>query len=127
MSSFVTSLRLLVRLCGVVLIILGLCFWAGYLRGLINAHMLIGLLLAVALLALAVIAAAKRVSAGLVALAVVLAIGMPLFGMAQTRIMPGSGHWVIQVLHLLIGMAAIGTGEQLAVRLTRAAASPARA
>jgi hypothetical protein len=48
-------------------------------------------------------------------------------GMTQTSLLPGSSHWVIQVLHLLIGMAAVGSGEAIGGRLRRmrlAAATP---
>jgi hypothetical protein len=36
------------------------------------------------------------------------------FGMAQTTILLGSAHWVVRVLHLLLGIAGIGLGERLA-------------
>jgi hypothetical protein len=34
--------------------------------------------------------------------------------------MPGNGHWVVQVVHLLLGMAAIASGEMLTGRVKRA-------
>ena len=30
------------------------------------------------------------------------------FGMAQVNILPGDNHWIIRVLHLLVGIAAVG-------------------
>ena len=37
--------------------------------------------------------------------------------MSQTRLLPGDAHWVIQVLHLLIGIGAMGLGQGLATRI----------
>jgi hypothetical protein len=34
-------------------------------------------------------------------------------GLTQDRLFVGSGHWVIQVLHLLFGIEAIRLGEKL--------------
>jgi hypothetical protein len=31
--------------------------------------------------------------------------------------MPGSAHWVIRLLHLLVGLAAMGLGERLGERI----------
>jgi hypothetical protein len=47
----------------------------------------------------------------------------------QARLLPGDFHWIIQVLHLLVGLAAIGLGEDLAGRIRNRAAqgSPASA
>jgi hypothetical protein len=39
--------------------------------------------------------------------------------MTQAGLLPGSSHWVIQVVHLLIGMAAVGSGEAIGGRLRR--------
>jgi len=37
------------------------------------------------------------------------------------NLMPGRAHWVTQVLHLLVGLAALGMGDQLGMRLSREA------
>ena len=121
MNSVVNSLRILVRLCGLILIILGIIFWTGHALGLILVHMVVGLLLAIALWVLAFLGARAKVSAGFVTLVAVWALIMVVFGAVQVRLMPGSAHWVIQVLHLLIGLAALGMGDQLGMRLSRAA------
>ncbi len=121
MNSAVTSLRILVRLCGLILIILGIIFWTGHALGLISVHMVVGLLLAVALWVLAFLGARAKVGAGFVTLVAVWALIMVVFGAMQARLMPGTAHWVVQVLHLLIGIAALGMGDQLGLRLSRAA------
>ena len=121
MNSAVTTLRILVRLCGLILIILGVIFWTGHALGLIPVHMVVGLLLAVTLWVLAFLGARAKVGAGFVMLVAVWALIMVVFGAMQTRLMPGTAHWVIQVLHLLIGIAALGMGDKLGMRLSRAA------
>lgn len=55
---------------------------------------------------------------GLILLTVVWGLVLPVFGMTQTRILPGSGHWVIRVLHLLVGLGALRLAEALATRIT---------
>jgi hypothetical protein len=40
--------------------------------------------------------------------------------------MLGSGHWLIQVLHLLLGIAAVGIGEANASRVQKSAGVAAR-
>ena len=120
MSTALTTFRILVRLSGLILIILGVIFWTGHALNLINVHMVIGLILAISLWVLAFLGARAGVGAGLVALVVVWTLVMVVFGAAQMRLMPGSAHWVIQVLHLLIGIGAIGLGDQLGTRISRA-------
>jgi hypothetical protein len=40
-------------------------------------------------------------------------------GMAQVSLLPGQYHWVIQALHLLVGLIAMGLGHALARRIGR--------
>jgi hypothetical protein len=43
-------------------------------------------------------------------------------GLTQAKLVPGGAHWIVQLLHLLAGLLAIGQGEGLyyrARRLTR--------
>jgi hypothetical protein len=121
MSTAVTTFRLLVRLSGIILIILGIIFWTGHALSLIPVHMVVGLILAISLWALAYLGARSGVGAGLVTLVALWTLVMLVFGAVQMRLMPGSAHWVIQVLHLLIGIGAIGLGDQLGTRISRAA------
>jgi len=44
----------------------------------------------------------------------------PILGLTQANLLTNNWHWVIQVLHLLVGLAAIGTGEGLVQRMRRA-------
>jgi hypothetical protein len=106
--------RLLVRLCGIALIILGILFWTGRALSLVSLHMLLGLVLVVALWVLAGVAARAGVPAGRVVFAAVLGLVVLALGMTQRQLLVGSAHWVIRVLHLLVGLWAMGLGERLA-------------
>lgn len=125
MNTATTVVRMLLRVTGLVQIVLGLLFWTGNARGLIPLHTLVGFLLVLSLWTLAALAARAGVQPGLVVLAAVWGLVVPVLGLTQDQLLPGSAHWLIQVLHLLVGLAAIGQGETLAGRiLGRPVASP---
>jgi len=113
-------LEMLTRVLGALLIVLGLLFWTGNARTLVPLHMLLGISLVLALWALAVLAAVARVSLGLVALALAWGLIVPILGLTQTQLLPGAAHWLIQVLHLLVGIGAIGLAQALASQIRRA-------
>jgi hypothetical protein len=117
MRTATTVAQNIVRVTGVIQIILGLTFWTGNLQSLIPLHMLIGLILVISLWVLAGLGARAGVGAGLVVLAVVWGLIVPVLGVMQTSLLPGSAHWVIQVLHLLVGLGAIGLAERLATAI----------
>ncbi len=119
MTAAVTALRMLVRGAGLVMVGLGVLLWTGNALGLVPVHVLIGLVVVLSLWSLALIAALSGVSPGLVALAVAWGLLVPALGVTQDRLLPGSGHWLVQVLHLLVGLAAIGQAENLAARTLR--------
>ena len=50
------------------------------------------------------------------ALALVWGLITIILGMTQTQLLPGSAHWVIRALHLVVGLVAMGLGETLAAR-----------
>jgi hypothetical protein len=52
----------------------------------------------------------------LVAAAAVWGLIVPIVGLTQTDLLTGSLHWLIQVIHLLLGLGLIGLAEQLATR-----------
>jgi hypothetical protein len=116
MRSTITAVQMGVRAAGVVQILLGLAFWTGNLLGLVDLHQLLGMLLVLALWTLAALAARAGVPAGLVAGAVVLGLVVPVVGLTQRELLPGSAHWVIQVVHLLLGLGLLGLAENLATR-----------
>jgi hypothetical protein len=117
MTTTATVLQMWVRVTGVIMIVLGLLFWSGNAEGLVPLHMLIGISLVLALWGLAVTGALARVSVGLVVVALVWGLVVPVLGLTQTQLLPGSAHWLIRILHLLVGVGAIGLAEALGRRI----------
>ena len=117
MKIATTVFQTLVRLAGLTLIVLGMLFWTGHALTLIPVHMLVGFVLVLSLWALAVLAARAGVHPAFVALAIVWGLIVPILGLTQQRLLPGDAHWVIQILHLLVGLGAIGQAEGLAARI----------
>lgn len=117
MNTATTIALTVLRITGVIQIVLGLLFWTNNAFALIPVHILSGFVLVLALWALAVLAALAGVSRGAVALALVWGLIVPIFGLTHAQILPGPAHWVIEVLHLLVGLAAIGLGAGLARRI----------
>jgi hypothetical protein len=113
MKTTITVLQWLVRLSFLVLLVLGIAFWTGHGLSLIAVHTAVGTVLVLALWTTAGLAAAARAPGGLVAAGFIWGIVVIAFGMNQMSILPGSSHWIIQVLHLLVGMAAVGLNERL--------------
>lgn len=114
MKTAITTLQWLIRITGLLQIVLGLAFWVGYLRNLISLHMLIGFVLVLSLWVLAVLAWRAGVNLGFVLLTLVWGVITLALGLTQTQLLPGDFHWVIQVLHLVVGLAAMGLGDRLA-------------
>ena len=119
MRTTLTVAQMLVRITGVLQLILGLLIWAENAANLIGIHTLIGLVFVASLWVLAAVSTRAGVPIGLAAGVAVLGLVALVFGMAQVSLLPGSSHWVIQVVHLLIGMAAVGSGEAIGSRLRR--------
>ena len=129
MLSPIKVLQMVIRVDGVVMLILGLLFWSGNALTLIPVHMWLGFLLVLSLWAQALLAARNGVQPVLAVVAIVWGLIVVILGMTQTTLLPGPSHWVIQVLHLLVGVGAIGLGETLARRALaeHPGASPATA
>jgi len=123
MRTITTIALMVVRLFGIILLVLGALFWTGNALQLVATHMLLGVLFVLALWTLSGIGAATRQAGGLVASGFIWGIVVLAFGMMQQSLMPGSAHWVIRVLHLLIGLIAMGLGERLGAGIKRSQAT----
>src|SRR5262245_41870262 len=97
------------RLCGALAVILGLLFWSGNALSLLPIHMLLGLLV---VLSLWIVGVGQAFSSGgsrpLAGGALLLGLLVIVVGMRQSSILVGQFHWVIQVVHLLLGILAVG-------------------
>ncbi|HZD10297.1 MAG TPA: hypothetical protein VE553_03065 [Candidatus Binatia bacterium] len=117
MNTATNIARGLVGITGLIQITTGLLFWMGYVLSLIPIHMLSGLILSISLLVLAILGARAGVNRGFVTLAIVWSFLTPALGIMQTQLLPGSMHWLIRVIHLLVGLAAMSMGHRLALRI----------
>jgi hypothetical protein len=107
----------LIRITGLVQIILGALFWVIQNDALVPVHILVGSVLVLSLWILAFLVAQAGVDWRWVALAIAWGLIVVILGLTQAQLLPGSAHWLIQVLHLLIGLGAIGLGEGLSARV----------
>ena len=117
---------IVLRVCGILAVILGLLFWTGNGLSLLPVHMLLGLLV---VLALWVIGIGQAVAPGgswsLAVTALVLGALVIAVGMRQSSLLVGQFHWVIQVIHLLLGVLAVGIGQIGAARYRKGSAEVA--
>jgi hypothetical protein len=109
---FVT--QIVARVIAVVQVALGIAVWTGHGDSLIPVHIAVGLLLVVDLWAAVALGLRSAAPTGLVVLALLWSVGMPVFGLVQANVLTGNLHVAIQVLHLLVGLAAVGLVEALA-------------
>src|SRR4051794_30646709 len=117
----VTSMVL--RVAVLLALILGITFWTGNLQNLRMVHMTLGLIVVLSLWVLAGMrAASKQPNWGLVATAFLLGLVVVIVGLQQEHWLVGSTHWIVQVLHLLLGLSAAGVGEMIARNYKRVAA-----
>jgi hypothetical protein len=121
MRATATVAQWLVRVTGLIQIVLGLVFWTGNQLTLVPVHMLVGLILVLALWTLAFIAARSGVQPGFVAIAFLWGLLVPILGVEQGQILVGSAHWLVKVLHLLVGLVAIGMAEGLGRQIKESA------
>lgn len=120
MKTAATVIQMLVRVAGLTQIVLGVLFWTGNALTLIPVHMLVGSVLVLLLWSLAGMSLWAGVNHGRAALALVWGVIVVALGMTQNQILPGSAHWVVQVVHLLVGLAAMGMAEGLAAAIKQA-------
>jgi hypothetical protein len=113
--AWVTVVNTLARATGLLQLALGLAFWTGTLLIAVPFHTFNGQLFALLLEAQAGLAARAGVSWRLVVLAVAWGLFVVAFGMTQSQVLPGDWHWLVRVAHLLVGLAAMGVAERLAV------------
>jgi hypothetical protein len=84
-----------------------------------DIHMLFGLIVALALLILSVIAVSNKGLRRLGIIGIVYAIIMPIFGDTQPMILQGSLHWLVETTHLAVGFGALAVVGMLSERLLR--------
>lgn len=120
MTGLVAALRWVARLDGLGALILGIILWTGSL-GPLKIHILTGFIMSITMLLIGLVGFFARVKPALPIIAIAWALLLPYVGFAQFKLLPGASHVVIQVIHLLIGICAIGIAEALAAKIKRQA------
>jgi hypothetical protein len=109
---------------GLLALILGLLFWTNSALNLIQMHMLLGFLAVGALWVIGIGQALSRTGSWLLAAcALVVGAAMIIIGLNQSALMLGPFHWVVQILHLVLGLLVIGMGHIGAARYRKSAPS----
>ena len=111
--------QIVARAVGIFQVALGIFVWTGHGDSLIPVHIAVGLLLVVDLWAAVVLGLRSGAPVGLAVLSLVWSLGMPAFGLVQAPLLPGDAHVAIQVLHLVVGFAAVGLVVALARKSRR--------
>lgn len=125
MKSVILIARSLISLFGIALVVLGILFWTGHALSLLPVHMALGALFVISMWILAVLGFLAPGNRGFALIVLIWSLVVPALGVEQLSLLPGAGHWIIQVVHLLVGIIAMGLAHSLARRLGRRPAGAA--
>ncbi len=117
----------IVRIGVLIQLVSGIIFWTGHADSFQTAHTLIGILVVLALWTLGIAQGLQGGSFGLALATFVVGFLLTLVGLFQKQWLVDSNHWIIQVIHLLLGLSAIGLAEMIGARYRRMTANKAAA
>lgn len=98
--------------------------WSGNGYALTNLYMGLGIVVVLTLWALAGLALSRGSRRGLTVTALLWGLITPVIGILQTRLLPGSSHILIQLVHLVLGAGAIAMGNRLAMAIPQRLEQP---
>ena len=104
----------IVRVAGTLQLVLGALFWTGHAYASLPLHIISGVVIVLTLWTVAVLALIARTHRGLAVFGLVWGLALPAFGMQQATILAGSMHWMVRVIHLVMGLAAMAFAALLA-------------
>lgn len=116
---------MILRVAFVLALLFGLGFWTTLITAqqpLVLVHMLLGLTVVGALWYLGLAQAQRGGSLGLTLGTFALGLVVAIFGLLQTSLRAPLGNVTVDVIHLVLGVLAIGLGEMCMGRITRASA-----
>lgn len=118
---------MIVRIGVLIELALGILFWTGNADSLQIVHIVIGILVVLSLWTMGIVQGLQGGSFGLALATFVLGFLLALLGLFQKGWLVEQYHWVIQVIHLLLGLSAIGLAEMIGGRYRRMIATKATA
>jgi len=99
-------------LAGLLALVSGIAFWSGIGLNLMALHMLLGILAVGALWTIGIGQAFSSSGSWIIAAsALILGALTIVLGLYQSSLMIGAFHWVVEVLHLTLGILTIGLGH----------------
>ena len=119
MNKTMKVLLSLCRLLVVIQLVMGIAIWMGQGAQFMNAHMGLGLLFVVLVVAFAAMGGAAGAPKSLVWVTVMWAIVTLAIGVGQTRTLLGESHWIIRVVHLFLGLGMQGQAERIGRSLAK--------
>ena len=115
-----TILVMILRVVVLLALILVIVLWTGNADNLKPVHMILGILTVLTLWAIGLVQGFQKGGSFPLALATfVVGLIVAIVGLYQEQWLVGSAHWVIQVIHLLLGLTVIGLGEMIVARSKR--------
>jgi hypothetical protein len=108
----------IIRIAGTGALVLGLLIWTLDLD-VVSIHMLFGLVVALSLLVISLLSAFTKELRLAGIIGIVYAFILPLLGLNQETLLVGSLHWLIEVLHLAVGIGALAFAGVLSMRYRR--------
>lgn len=112
--------RVLLLVSGLSALVLGVGLWAGALASLVGWHVRLGVAAVVSLWVLAGLAWRRTRKPLPSVVAILWGAGVAALGFTQARLLPGSMHWIVQIVHLLTAGIALGLGRRLVGAAPRA-------
>lgn len=106
---------MLLRVLVLVLLVMGVMVWMGHVN-LVQGHIGLGFLFALLVLLQGLLGGLAGAGWGLAGWSVVWAVLLPVIGLGQRAVMLGGAHWVVQLVHLLFGLAAMPIVERIGKR-----------
>jgi hypothetical protein len=108
----IRTASIVLTVTGLLALILGLLLWIGGAVNLISLHMLLGLLAVGALWVIGIGQFFSKSGSWIfAACALIVGAVMIAVGLYQSSLMAGEFHWVIQVIHAVLGLLTIGVGH----------------
>ena len=117
------GLLMFMRVAMLLQVIVGIALWTGHLYSLVDLHRTVGVLFVLSLWIIAIIALVQRWSPGLAVFAILWGLAVAGLGFMQQGILVGDMHWIVRVLHLAIGVAAMPIAEKLVASAARPVAA----
>src|SRR4051812_7081362 len=103
----------IVRIAGTLQLVSGALFWTGHAYTLLPLHIISGTLIVLTLWMVAVLALITRTRRGLAVFGLVWGLALLAFGLEQAAVLVGPMHWIVRLVHLLMGLAAMALAGTL--------------